>query len=71
MGKAVQPIAMLYDALAFYLVQDATNLLGRIFLMIEKGNEIGDGSLKVNVVFPQRVVRIYQQVLRRRWGSTF
>ncbi|MBV9339564.1 MAG: hypothetical protein JO159_01575 [Acidobacteria bacterium] len=31
--------------------------------MVQEGNKTGDGALKVDVVFPERVVGINQQIL--------
>jgi hypothetical protein len=35
-------------------------------MMVQERDKVGDGALKVNVVFPERVVGVYEQVLRRR-----
>jgi hypothetical protein len=64
--KAVQSIAMLDDAFAFDFIQDVPDLGGRVLMMVQERDKVGDGALKVNVVFPERVVGVYEQVLRRR-----
>jgi hypothetical protein len=38
--------------------------------MIEEGNESRDGALEVNIVFPERIIRVDQEGLRRQaYGS--
>ena len=63
--KAMQSIAMLDDAFAFDFVQDVPDLGGRVLMMVQERDKVGDGALKVNVVFPERVVGVDQQVLRQ------
>ena len=63
MCEAVQSIAVGEDGFTFYLVQHLAHLLRRIFVMIQERNKVGDGSLKVDIVFPQRIVGIDQQGL--------
>lgn len=43
------------------VVEMVTNLDGSVALMIEVGDEGGDGALEVDVVLPQRVVGIDEQ----------
>jgi hypothetical protein len=63
MRETVQPVAVLHDALALHIVEHPTNLLGGELVMIEKRDEANDRPLEVNVVFPERVVRVDQQSL--------
>jgi hypothetical protein len=65
MGEAVQPITVLDDALALDFVQHLSDLLRRVFLMIQKRDEVGNRPLKVNVVFPKRIVSVDEQMLAR------
>jgi hypothetical protein len=51
------------DATTFNIIQYFANLRGGVFVMIQKGNEIRDRALKVDVVFPERVVGVDQEVL--------
>src|SRR2546430_16462449 len=62
-SEAVQAISVRDDAFAFNFVQNPPNLLGRIFMMIQKRNEAADGELEINVVFPQVVLGADQQRL--------
>ena len=64
MRETVQPVAMADDGLALHLVQHFAHLLGRVFVMIQERDEVGDGALKVDVVLPQRIVGIDEQRLR-------
>jgi hypothetical protein len=62
-SKAVQAVAMLYDALPLHVIQDFPYLLWRKFVMIQERNEARDGAFEVDVVFPEGVVGIDQQSL--------
>ena len=64
MREAVQPVAVGDDDSAFHLVQHLAHLLRRVLAMIQERNEAGDGALKIDVVFPQRVVGVDEQRLR-------
>src|ERR1700730_9513608 len=52
--KAVQAVAMRYDAFALHLVEHLAHLLGREFVVIQKRDEARDGPLEVDVVLPER-----------------
>ena len=65
MREAVQAIAMCHDAFALHVVEHFAHLLGRELVMIQKGNEAGDGPLEVNVVLPERVVGVDEEGLGR------
>ena len=70
-GKAVNAVSVRLDRFALDLIEASTNLLRREFAVIEKGNEICDGPLEVDVVLPERVICIDQQRLRSSvlaWG---
>ena len=64
MRETVQPVAMADDGLALHLVQHFTHLLVRVLLVVQKRDELGDGALEVDVIFPKRIVGIDQQRLR-------
>jgi hypothetical protein len=64
--KAVETITVFGDALSFHVVEDFPDLLGRELVMIQKRNEMSDGSLEVNIVFPERVVGIDEKSLGDR-----
>src|SRR5271169_557626 len=66
MRKAVQPVAMRDDALALHIVEHFAHLLRRKFVVIEKRNEAGDRPLKINVVFPERIVRVDEKGLGKQ-----
>ena len=62
--KTVQTIAMADDGLALHLVQHFAHLLGSVLVVIQERNKVRDGALKVDVIFPKRIVGIDQQGLR-------
>ena len=64
--EAVHAVAVLANVLALHVVQHLAHLVGRELAMVEKGNEVGNRALEVDVVFPERVVRINEQVLAGR-----
>ena len=57
-GKTVQAVSVAHDALAFDVIENFADFCGRSFAMVEKGDEIGDGALEINIVFPKRVVSV-------------
>jgi hypothetical protein len=70
-GEAVHPVAMLLDVLPFNVVQHMPDFVGSVLVVVEKGNEIGDCPLEVDIVFPERVIGVDEQVLARlgfHWG---
>ncbi len=62
-GEAVQSVTVADDALPLYFIQDFANFGGRIFVMIQERDEIGDGAFEIDVVFPKRVIGIDEQGL--------
>ena len=66
--KAVQPIAQLRDVFVLHLVQLVPHLRGSEVPVVQKRDEVRDRTLKVNVVFPQRVVGVDHQRLRALSG---
>ena len=62
-GEAVQSVSVLNDAFALDVVQDFADLLGRELVMIQEGDEFRDGSLEVDIVFPERVVGVDEESL--------
>jgi hypothetical protein len=63
MSETVQPVAVAHDGLALHLVQHFTHLLARVLVVIQKRDEAGNGALKVDVIFPKRIVGIDEQRL--------
>src|ERR1700691_1272531 len=63
MRKAVQGVAVLENGLARPVVQHQPHLLRRIFAMIEERNKLRDRAFKINIVFPERVIRVDEQSL--------
>jgi hypothetical protein len=61
--KTVQAVAVRYDAFALHIIQNCPNLLGRKFVMIEEGNEFGDGALEIDVIFPEGVIGVDEESL--------
>ena len=58
MREAVQPVSVGNNVFPFDLVQNLANLFRRILVMIEKRDETRDGALEIDVVLPERVIRI-------------
>ena len=63
MRETVQSVAVFHDAFALDIVEHFAHLLGRELVMIQKRDETGDGALKVDVVFPERVVGVDEKGL--------
>ena len=61
--KAVQAVAVGHDAFALNVVENFAYLLGRKFMVIEKRNEARDRALKIDIVFPERIVGIDEKCL--------
>jgi hypothetical protein len=69
-SKAVKAVTMRHDAFPLHIIEYSAHLLGRKLVMIEEGNESRDGTLEVNIVFPERIIRVDQEGLRRQaYGS--
>ena len=66
MREAVQSVTVSHDAFALHIVKNFAHLVGRKLVMIEKRNKADDRSLKVNVVLPERIVRVNQKSLGRQ-----
>src|SRR5262249_32025989 len=62
-AKAGESIAVLDYAAALDLDQLRVNLLGRVVLVVEKRDELGDRLVEVDVVFPERIVGVDEQRL--------
>src|SRR3984957_18861622 len=63
--KAAHSITVLADVAALGFIEDVAYVFARIAKMFELGNEVLDGLLEKNVVFPERVVRINQKRVSR------
>jgi hypothetical protein len=63
MCKAVQSVAVLHDTFALHIVEHLAHLFGRKLVVIEKRNKLGDRPLKVDVIFPERIVSVDEQSL--------
>jgi len=61
--KTVEPVAVGRDGGVFAMVKMLANLLGRVHTMVEVGDKRSDSTLEVDVVLPQRVVRVDEQCL--------
>jgi len=59
----VQAVAVFEDRVALDIVESKAYLIGRILAMIEERNEPSDRTFKINIVFPERVIRIDEQSL--------
>ena len=62
-AKAVQPVAVGTNGGVFDMVEVVTDLFGSVDAMVEVRDEAGDGSLEVDVVFPESVVGVDEQGL--------
>ncbi len=60
MAEAVEAVALGCDGGVFYAVEMAANLFSAVDAVVKIGDERGDGSFKVNIVFPERVICIYE-----------
>src|ERR1700727_2170834 len=69
--KAVQTVTVLQNAIALHIIQNLAYLLGRKFMVVEERNESGDRSLEINIVFPERVVRVDKKSLCRQASSSW
>ncbi len=67
-GEAVHAVSVLADVLALDVVEHVANFIGRVVVMVEERDEIGNRPLEVNIVFPKGVVGVDEQVLA---GSEF
>jgi len=52
------------DAFTLHIVENLANLLGRIFVMVQKGYKAGYGAFEINIVLPQCVIGVDKQGLR-------
>src|ERR1700693_920886 len=59
-AKAAHAVTMLADIAPFGFVQDVANIFARVTKMFQLCNEMIDGLLKENIVFPEGVVRVDQ-----------
>ena len=66
LGEAVHAVAVLTDVLALDVVQNVANVIGRVVVMVQKGDELRNRALKVNVVLPERVIGVDEQILAGR-----
>jgi hypothetical protein len=55
---------MRLDRFPLDFVQAFANLLGRELAVIEERDEVSDRALEINVVLPERVIRVDEQRLR-------
>ena len=62
--EAVQSVSVGENAFALHVVQHFAHLLWGILVMLQKRNKLRNGTLEVNVVFPERVIGIDEQRLR-------
>jgi hypothetical protein len=51
------------NILSLDLVQDFAYLLRRVLVMVEKRDEVRNGTLEIDVIFPERVVSVDQESL--------
>ena len=62
-AEAVQAVAPGEDGGVFDAVEVAADLLGRVDAVVEVGDERGDGTLEVDVVLPEGIIRVDEQGL--------
>ena len=63
--KAAHSVTVLADIAALGFIEDVAYVFARIAKMFELGNEVLDGLLEKNIVFPERVVRVNQERVSR------
>src|SRR5579859_563502 len=63
-GEAIEPVSMREDRFAFDLIEALAHLLRRELVMVQKGNEVGNRPLEVDVVLPERIIGVDEQRLR-------
>ena len=63
MAEAVEAVAMGADCGVLDVIEVLADFLGCVDAVIEVGDEAGDGSLEVDVVFPESVVGVNKQGL--------
>jgi hypothetical protein len=68
LAEAVETVALRGDGGVLDAVEMAADLVVAVNAMIEVGDERGDGALEVDVVLPERVVRVNEEGLS--WGLT-
>ena len=61
--KTVEPVAVGRDGGVFAVVKMLANLFGRVDTMVEVGDKRSDSTLEVDVVLPQRIVRVDEECL--------
>src|SRR5678816_2679996 len=67
-SKALKPVAMLHHTLALHIIQHFPHLLRRELMMIQKRDETRDRALEVDIVLPERVVGVDEEILRWQCG---
>src|SRR5476651_2212079 len=63
MGKAVDAVSALQNGFPLHIIQKQPHLLSGQMLVVQPFNEPGNGLLKIDVVFPKRVVSVNEQHL--------
>src|SRR5579863_2786595 len=53
-SEAVQAVTMLHNAFSLDIVENFADLLGRKFVMIQERDKLRDGTLEVDIIFPER-----------------
>jgi hypothetical protein len=62
-AEAVESVAVGEDGVVLDSIEVAANLFRSVDAVIEVGDETSDGTLEVDVVLPERVVRVNQEGL--------
>ena len=63
MGEAMESVTVRQNALPLHIVQNLPNFSRRTFAVIQEGNKIRDGALKIDIVLPESVVGVDEEVL--------
>jgi hypothetical protein len=50
--EAVQSITVSHDAFPLYMVEDLSDFCRGAFAMIQEGDEVSNGTFKINIVLP-------------------
>jgi hypothetical protein len=64
MGKAMRPVTMLKNVFPLHIIQEQTDFLRAQMLMVQPLDEIGNGALKINIIFPEGIVAVDKEGLR-------
>ena len=68
-AKTAHSIAVLPDIAAFRFIENVTDVFGGVAEVFELRDKVRDRLLEENIVFPESVVRVYEQSVARHGMS--